>query len=55
MTLPTLHELLGVTPPERIPGGQGMCLSIACPTLVLVSKVEDVCRRNGAKVSRQNR
>ncbi len=44
---------LGVTPPERIEGGQGMILSIPCPTDSLVAQVEKLCRAQGAEVHRQ--
>jgi hypothetical protein len=54
-TLGLPNDRLGVTPPERIEGGQGMLLSIACPTLALISKVEELCRRHGADIRRQNR
>ena len=40
-------------PPEQIEGGQGMILSIACPTDALVSKVEALCRQYGAAIHRQ--
>lgn len=48
-------DRLGVTPPEQIEGGQGMVLSIGCPEPGLLTKVEDVCRRNGAEIHRQRR
>jgi hypothetical protein len=48
-------DRLGVTPPEQIQGGQGMVLSIGCPDSGLLSKVEDLCRRNGAEIHRQRR
>ncbi len=49
------NDKLGVTPPEQIETGQGMVLSIPCPTEDLVSRVEDLCRMNGAQVHRSRR
>ena len=46
---------LAVTPPEQIEHGQGMLLSIGCPTEALVPKVEDVCRKLGAELHRAPR
>jgi hypothetical protein len=46
-------DRLGVTPPERIEGGQGMLLSIPCPDEKLIAKVEAICRREGADIHRQ--
>lgn len=46
-------DRLGITPPERIEGGQGMVLSIPCPTDALLEKVEAVCRSQGASIHRQ--
>jgi hypothetical protein len=46
------NDRLGVTPPERIEGGQGMVLSIGCPTQALVAKVEELCRKHGARIHR---
>ena len=48
-------DRLGVTPPERIEGGQGMILSIGCPEGSLIARVEAVCRSQGAEVHRQRR
>jgi hypothetical protein len=48
-------DRLGITPPERIEGGQGMLLSIACPDDALIPKVERICRAQGAEVRRQHR
>jgi len=48
-------DRLGVTPPDRIEGGQGMLLSIACPDEALIPKVEAVCRSQGAEIRRQRR
>ena len=42
------NDRLGVTTPERIEGGQGMTLSIACPDEALIPKVEALCRSQGA-------
>lgn len=49
------NDKLGVTPPERIEGGQGMVLSIPCPDAATIARVESVCRSNGAQVHRQRR
>jgi hypothetical protein len=49
------NDRLGVTPPERIEGGQGMVLSIACPDEALMAQVEAVCRQQGANIHRQRR
>ena len=46
-------DRLGVTPPEQMENGQGMILSIACPTDAMVTKVEALCRHYGAEVHRQ--
>ena len=48
-------DRLGVTPPDRIEGGQGMILSIGCPDESLIARVEAVCRAQGAEVHRQRR
>ena len=48
-------DQLGVTPPEQIETGQGMVLSIPCPTEALVTKVESLCRSHGAQIHRQKR
>ena len=48
-------DRLGVTPPERIEGGQGMILSIACPDETLIPKVEALCHGHGAEIHRQKR
>ncbi len=48
-------ERIGVTPSERIEGGQGMLLAIGCPDGRLIPRVEDVCRRLGGSVHRQVR
>ena len=42
------NDRLGVTAPERIEGGQGMVLSIACPDAALIPKVEAICKAQGA-------
>jgi hypothetical protein len=47
------NDRLGVTPPERIETGQGMVLSIACPTDKIMAEVENVCRQQGADIHRQ--
>ncbi len=49
------NDRLGVTPPDRIEGGQGMILSIACPDEALIAKVEALCRSHGAEIHRQRR
>lgn len=48
-------DQLGVTPPDRIEGGQGMVLSIPCPDPTLVPKIEKLCRDFGAQIHRQSR
>jgi hypothetical protein len=48
-------DRLGVTPPERIEGGQGMLLSIPCPDEALKLRVQKICRENGAEVHYQHR
>lgn len=55
MALGVPSDRLGVTPPDRMEGGQGMILSIACPDDALLRKVEEICRRQGAEVHRQRR
>lgn len=47
------NDKLGVTPPERIEGGQGMVLAIPCPDEATVTRVEALCRSNGAQIHRQ--
>ena len=47
-------DRLGVTPPERIEGGQGMLLSIPCPNEKVRARVEQVCRYHGADIHRQH-
>lgn len=49
------NDRLGVTTPERIEGQQGMLLSIACPDEATLSRVETICREQGADVHRQRR
>jgi hypothetical protein len=46
-------DRLGVTPPDRIEGHQGMVLSIACPDSIPIDRVESLCRSLGAEVHRQ--
>ena len=46
-------DRLGVTPPEQIEGGQGMILSIPCPDDKILHRVEDICRRQGARIHRR--
>jgi hypothetical protein len=46
-------DRLGVTPPERLEGGQGMVLSIACPDEPTMTRIEAICRTQGAAVHRQ--
>jgi hypothetical protein len=47
------QDRLGVTPPEKIEGGQGMVLSIACPTPKLLLVATEVCRQLGATIREQ--
>ncbi len=49
------NDRLGVTPPERIEGGQGMILSISCPDDTQIAQVEKLCRQFGAEIHRQRR
>ena len=46
-------DRLGVTPPERIDGNQGMVLSIPCEDSALSDRVAKLCRDLGAEVHRQ--
>lgn len=48
-------DRLGITPPERIEGGQGMILSIPCPDESIQARVESICRAQGAEIYRQRR
>ncbi len=48
-------ERLGITPPDRIEGGQGMLLSIPCPDEKIQARVEAICRAQGAEIHRQHR
>jgi hypothetical protein len=54
-TLGVPNDRIGVTPPEKIEGGQGMLLSIACPDEKTRVRVEAVCRQQGAEIHRQRR
>ncbi|MGC8641432.1 MAG: hypothetical protein ACP5XB_16325 [Isosphaeraceae bacterium] len=47
------NDQLGVTPPERIDGGQGMILSIGCPDEKLLARSEELCRKLGGQLHRQ--
>jgi hypothetical protein len=47
------NDRMGITPPERIEGGQGMILSIACPDDQTLAKVESLCRQQGGRIHRQ--
>ena len=47
-------DQLGVTPPEKIEGGQGLLLAMACPP-GLRTRVEAACRTFGAEVHRSPR
>ena len=44
-------EQLGVTPPEKIDGGQGMLLALVCPPGSR-ARIEAACRTFGAEVHR---
>ena len=46
-------DRLGVTPPDQLEGGQGMLLSIGCPSEALRSKAESIVRDLGAEIHRQ--
>jgi hypothetical protein len=51
LTLGVKADQLGVTGPDRMPGGQGMILSIACGSdSVLRERVEAACRSQGAEL-----
>lgn len=43
---------LGVTPPDLMPGGQGMLLAIPCRDEVTTRQVESICRSQGAELHR---
>ncbi len=45
-------DRVGVVPPEKLEGGQGMVLSVGCPTESLRAKAEAVCRKLGGQVHR---
>lgn len=47
-------DRLGVLPPEQLERGQGMVLSIPCADEPTARRVEDLCRRQGARVHRQH-
>ncbi len=47
------NDRMGVTPPERIEGGQGMVLSVGCPDEKALAKAESICRKLGARLRRQ--
>ncbi|MFO0909626.1 MAG: hypothetical protein U0794_14930 [Isosphaeraceae bacterium] len=47
-------DRIGVTTPDQMENGQGMVLSIGCPTPALVKQAEDLCRRHGAQIHRQS-
>lgn len=51
-TLGIPNDRLGVTPPERIEGGQGMVLSIPVPEPALIPRVEALCLAQGAEIHR---
>lgn len=46
-------DRLGVTPPDLMPHGRGMLLSIAYPDPATIERVESYCRKQGAKIHRQ--
>jgi hypothetical protein len=46
-------DRLGVTPPERMPEGRGMILSIPCPDEKVSERVEALCRSQGAAIHHQ--
>ena len=46
-------DKLGVTPPDAMPGQQGMLLSIPCPDDELRDQIEKICRAQGAVVHGQ--
>lgn len=48
-------DMIAVTTPDQIEGGQGMVLAIGCPPDLAIAKVEALCRRHGAFIHRQRR
>ncbi|MDR3621800.1 MAG: hypothetical protein P4L85_20775 [Paludisphaera borealis] len=46
-------DRLGVTPPDQLEGGQGMLLSVGCPTEALQAKAESILRKLGGEIHRQ--
>lgn len=46
-------DRLGVTPPDRLPGGQGMLLSIACGSEADASRIERHLLALGATLRRE--
>lgn len=44
---------VGVTPPEGLAGNQGMVLAIECADETVASRVETICRKQGAELHRQ--
>jgi hypothetical protein len=42
------NDRLGITPPERLEGGQGMMLSISCPDEATIARVGAICKEQGA-------
>lgn len=45
-------DRLGVTPPDQLPDGQGMVLSIPCPDERTAAHVELICKQQGAAIVR---
>lgn len=54
-TLGAPLDRLGVIPPDRLPGGQGMILSIACASEADASRIEQQLRALGATIRLEGR
>lgn len=46
-------DRIGVTPPERMPHGRGMLVTLGCPSEAIMEKVESACRTLGGEIHRQ--
>jgi hypothetical protein len=46
-------DRIGVTPPERMPRGRGMLVTLGCPSEAVLEKVEAACRSLGGEIHRQ--
>jgi len=52
MALGVPADRVGVTTPDEFDGGQGMLLTVACPSAAIMAQAEEVCRQQGAEVHR---